>query len=636
MLQIEPSAAEKTASPDGASGLRQGGLSLRGPGLLLIGGVLFAAIFVLPYCVPLSTPNLSLSWEFGFSNAAARGLIAFLLLFLFGWRMLFDRSFARTQPVALSVLGQPAPGRARAFLCTVAALQALACGLLIAWYRYLPYAHFGEMAYFMQRLESMLLGRLPYRDFGFDYGPAMLWGPVALYRASHGGLSIEEAYLIVLLLDYILGFALLAYAVSQVNSRARPILFALLAAPFFIATMGLNYAPLRFAIAPASVLAVRHLFRALDGSRWRLPALAFTAFLLPIANCAISPEMGIAVIAGLSVYFLWFLFGKDRLAALPALGVVAGAAVVAGFFPRGLFDSVFSFGQGGNDFPVLPNAHIVAMLAAATWVLPALGAMAVREGGREGPFCAGFAVAAGFLLVPATGRCDCGHVFFNSLGIFLLALSAATFLGKRWRNFLFVSYSVIFILGGQYLFWTYYTPAFERAFVSRQELARITYISDNGSSIPAPAIHFSKLLPPDPWTDGLPHVPIGLPLGADERTERFLMLTGRALPEYYIAPHADLLEPSQMSRKFADLGNMTYIYVPRFYFKYLAPKDARADAAAHERDDNAYLSKLFCFPTRLTAINPVFEPEEEIMRRIALDFTIVQPGPLGVLLKRSR
>jgi hypothetical protein len=397
---------------------------------------------------------------------------------------------------------------------------------------------------------------------------------------------------------------------------------------------------LRFAIAPASILAIRHLYRALPRAPWRPLILALAAFLLPIVNCAISPEMGLAVIASLSVYFLWFLFGPrphrhQRLAACNLLAVLAGALAVIAWFPAGYFDSIFSFSTGGLDFPLLPALHILTMLAAAIWILPRLGSSALRgPSSPSQPFHAAWAVLLGLLLVPATGRCDVSHVFFNSLPLFLLALSALTFLRRPWSHLLLAGYFFIFPLAGQIVFWENNLPTFRNILSYRRELSRSHYLSDNAPvpGSPAPLIHSSKLLPADPWLRDLPHVPIGLPLGADEMTERYLLLASRSLPEHFIPPHT-IYSPAQLERKFADLQAMPYVYVPLPCLTYLKPLDLAA-LAARARDDDAFLSRLLLFPANLPPVNPVFDPDAAVMRRIVRDYRVLRQFPSGYLLVR--
>jgi hypothetical protein len=256
--------------------------------------------------------------------------------------------------------------------------------------------------------------------------------------------------------------------------------------------------------------------------------------------------------------------------------------------------------------------------------------MALRRAGAEASFCAGLAALLLLLLLPATGRSDPGHVFLNNLGLFLVVLSAATWGGARIKYALLAGFAVAFPLLGLMSFWNDYRPAFERAIISRRQLAGVSFARESLPPLP----HLSKLLPIDPWLNGLPRIPIGLPMGADEATERFFTLTGRAIPEYYIYPHSDLVEPGQLARKFADLERMACVYVPNYYLDLLNASDPANDAAVHAARDNAFLSGLLMFPVRLPAINPPFNPDAEIMERIARDYTLMRRCPAGVLLRR--
>ncbi len=98
-------------------------------------------------------------------------------------------------------------------------LQVVTAVALMLWYSVLPLSHYGEITYFIQRVEAVVLGRAPYVDFAFDYGPAMLALPVGIYRLFHGAVSVEVAYTAALIIHFTLGFGLLAYVVSQINTR---------------------------------------------------------------------------------------------------------------------------------------------------------------------------------------------------------------------------------------------------------------------------------------------------------------------------------------------------------------------------------------------------------------------------------
>jgi hypothetical protein len=596
---------------------------------LLVTGVFLLGIFVVPYRVALPAPSVSASWEFGFNNGAARELIGVMLLVLTAFRLFWPERDSRDDALSGTV-GDGLPGQfCRALWAVMIVFQAIACAMLVAWYRFLPYAHYGEMAYFIQRLDVMLLGRVPFRDFHFDYGPGMIWPTLFLYRLTGASISIEAAYLITLLFHYFVGFGLIAYAVSQVRSRSPAVVFAVLAFPFLNLTMGLNYAPLRFAIAPASLLAVRQLQRRFSsGSASHLLVLCFAAFVLPLLCCAVSPEMGLALAGSLFVYFGWFAFGASPRRALPAVSIIVAGLIA--FLEPDWFSNVFSAGHGGLDFPLLPTVHVLAMLAALIWIWPRLVVLAVRQPARRGAFCAGLATLLILMVLPATGRSDAGHVFLNDLALFLVVLGAATWVDGPRKYGIIAGFTLIFPVLGLVTFWNDYRPAFQRAVLSRRQLVGLSYVHENTAG----PLHLSKLLPVDPWLGALPRIPIGLPLGADEATERYLTLTGRAIPEFYIAPHSDLVEPGQLGRKFADLDKMAWIYVPDYYFHLANPSDPDNDPAVQARRDNAFLSSLLLIPIDLPAINPPFNPDAFVIRRIIRDYALVTRYPAGVLLKR--
>ncbi len=598
-----------------------------------------AGIFIAPYYFPVPGPTNSMSWEFGFSNTAAQGFIALMLLALFCW-MLWRKANAEDLAVVLRNEGERKS--ARGLLWTMFGVQAVMTAVIMVWYDILPYSHYGELTYFIQRIEEALLGHAPYRNFAFDYGPGMLALPVWIYRLFQGGLSVEAAYTAALVIHFLIGFALLAYMASRVSSgRDQAIIFALLAIPFICITMGLNYTPLRFAAPLAAVFAVRHLYLVSAnnaGRRWLL--LTGAAVIFPVVNFAISPEMGLALTLALLTYFGWFLFGPERRYALLALPVIAGVAAAGWIFPRAYFASMASFGKGGASFPVLPTIHIIAFLAAAIWVLPRLGVIAIRDRSGLAPFAAGFAVICGLFILPATGRCDAGHVYLNGIGLYLLALAALTRVAPPWRYSLYAIFFVIFTIIDQVSFWDHYDQPIEEAINARAQLSQYPYQADNYADLrpgqPAPLIHYSKLLPSREWLDELPDAKIGLPFGADEGMERYLRLNGQIAPDYHMAPFGDIFEPADLGRKYADLDAMNYIFVPDYYLNRLH-LNSQPSVVARETLECKWMPSLLEFPIDEpdAAAGLLLNRDDAALRYLALSGTgetpvsdLFEPGQL--------
>jgi hypothetical protein len=605
-------------------------------------GAFLGAIFLLPYYVPIhGSPTSSQSWEFGFNNTAAQGLIALMLLALFAWQ--FFRGRAKTggdlvYKTLLAEAREPVP--VRPLLAMMGILQIITAAVVLAWYNVLPYSHYGELTYFIQRVEAVILGRTPYLDFAFDYGPAMLALPAGIYRLFHGAISVEDAYTATLIIHFTIGFALLTYVVSQVNARGRVIILAMVGIEWVNLDMGLNYTPLRFTVAAASLFAVRHLERLTRDftTARRALLLALAGFLLPLLNFSISPEMGLALTVALCVYFFWFLFGPERRLALLALAVVAGVGATALVFPRAYFDSMLSFGKGGASFPIFPTIHILAFLAAAIWIFPRLGIIALRDKSATAPFCAAFAILCGLFILPATGRCDPGHIWINSVSILVIALAAASWLEPKWRYLLWGLYFLVFPTTQEISNWNNYKGPIRNALEVRNELAGIQYDADNYAHLAPgampPRIHYSKLLPMA-GLDTLPRVKIGLPLGDNEMLERYLKLNNRDIPAYHIQPYGDVFDAADLEGIYRDLKSMEYIFVPSNYLGYLQPVNPVLQQRAQAEGDNKFMSGLLLFPVNLSPVHPMFQPDSDIMHRIAAEYELVKQYNNGVLLKRK-
>ncbi len=643
-------AARKVSTPTPAAPApapAQGSLAVNWlvPGLIIL--LFLPAIFILPYYVPMPGPSNSQSWEFGFNNTTAQEFIGLMLLALFGWRLFSSRADFRQTPVAKVLFAANRSYSNRALWVTMVIFQVLTCAILIKWYNILPYTHYGEFTYFIQRIEVMVAtGRMPHRDFDFDYGSGMLLVPLAIYKIFGGRLAIENAYLASLLMHFLAGYALLAYMVSRVfPRRGRAVIYLLLAIPWISLCMGLQYTPLRFTIASASIFAVHHAYEstgAYPGRRWVILTLA--ALFLPLCNFFFSPEMGLALTVALFAYFGWFLRGPDRWPALMILPLIAGIALNLYIFPRAYFNSMFSFGKGGASFPLFPTVHIVPFLVASICVFPQLGVIAVRDKTAAAPFCAGLAILMGLFILPAMGRCDSGHIIFNAMALFILALSAATWLKPKWSYLLLGAYGLAFPFMDIFVFWDHYKEPVEDALDARRQLSTISYTSDNypdwNSKEPVPLVHYTKLLPLPAWAADLPNIKIGIPLGTDEAVERYLLLTGRTIQEYHIAPYYDLFGESDLDRKYADLDKMDYILIPAWYLRYLQMNPV-AQMLAQGRADSKWLSGLLLFPIDLQAVHPMFQPNAEIIRHIADEYGLVKAypdmqNPTMLLLKRKR
>jgi len=126
----------------------------------------------------------------------------------------------------------------------------------------------GEAPYFLDRLDHLSRGLIPYRQFEFAYGPLLLYPEVWVARLLHVGYA--TGYSIVWVASWLIGIWMVWELVRSVDiaSRRRTHIFTLicvLIAPA-IASRGLNYTALRIFCAAFVVLMVHRVCW-----RWRRP-----------------------------------------------------------------------------------------------------------------------------------------------------------------------------------------------------------------------------------------------------------------------------------------------------------------------------------------------------------------------------
>ncbi|GEM_PF-2165626 len=379
-------------------------------------------VFWLPFHVPPLHQVYSVSQAFHFNNQVA------ILALLAGvgiaalWGMLGPQPHApQDTPENTGQL----PWWPLALACAVSSVELTMITLASGW---LP---MDSAAYFVYKLFEMQAGAIPYRDFEFAYGPAMLYVPVFLRAVT--GISVNAAYLASLWIFAWGGLLMLWWVVRQARA-ARSVkiaAFLLLASfPALNPEFGISYTMTRyiagFAALAAARIAVEKLTR-----RWALVGVCHT--LLTAAVFSISPEVGLAFCAALLVYWIseyragcrWILGS-----AAVQIVLVAGLAAIA---PHNTFLAIFGFSAGGNNLPIFPSPYVLLYIGSLMLGVAPLLADAGRTilFGQEqgvaryrifGAATGAFAVHTLAMIPAALDRPDTGHVIYNGAGAFLLAM----------------------------------------------------------------------------------------------------------------------------------------------------------------------------------------------------------------------
>ncbi len=577
------------------------------------------SIFVLPYHYPPQYQTNSISYALGFNNRVAVLACMATVVLLSLWIL-------RTEPGAgkAGALFQTSGPHGRSLPMDKTAFWTLSlifASFTILLYLALPFlGAYGEAQYFFRRFEWILHYDLrPYQQIEFAYGPALVYLPVAMFRISQwAGVPYELSYLLFYLFLSLFGLWLLFYIVNHFRCKAeyRVLVFVLLGLAFFNICFGLQYTATRYILPFAALLWLHNAVR--RGSRLLTGPLgaALVGFLLPAAVLGISPEIGLAYLAAQTLFFLIASVQSKRFLAWGALTGVLVLPVFLAVFSMDYLSPVWSHSKGGNNFPLVPAAHIVLFLATLFYVIPVLAASFWRKDSRSAlPIMASWAFLILLMLPSTLGRCDPGHVFFSGFGAILLAFV----LLARYHPRVLTVYAILFLLvmiAGRNVsdLWLY-LPFLKKV---KSTLIERLYVSKSPSKLSSSLARIKD------------YDPLMIPIVLDYPTERYLRAERRVLPGYY-PDLVNMCDPSAVARKIKDLEKTKAILVPRWVLDYqkggpLDPQKKQPPDLAKKFDDTERdtLSMLFLFPVLSKAKNPRYIASREVAMYLATHFCPVR------------
>lgn len=564
-------------------------------------------VFVVPWFVPAFRRVASDSYMFGFSNAFALASFgAILAVLAIRPRWFFSE---RAERAAAEIFRPPPSGMTR---IPMILLSGFSAALVAVFWLKSASSYFGEASQFFHGIDAVLLGAKPYRDFSFPYGPLFLYAPLAVAAFSGGAIRIDAAYIVVLVAELVAGLMMLEFVIRRLDlPRVFAIaLYALVALAGCNLTMGENYTPFRYLIPYVALFLVTERIRAAAPDRVDAAPFGIAAACAGFA-ALVSPEIGLVTGAALAAAFVAESLRGRRALALGAPLSLAMPAIVALLFSREYFSSIFAFGAGGYNFPVLPTAHIVFYLASAMIAVPLLAS-------RRDGLGAGLAIAMTMLAASALGRCDAGHVYWNGMMAFVLATALLARLRPRAGIAWLSIFGVVFTLGIQLSFWNHYGPSLRSAIAERRRMDSLNLSPfrnhefwARGRSAGSPFL-WSKMAPPGPELKKLARYPrIGTPIEYSEEIDRYLKLSGKFIQERVPAPVIGILNEEQLAKKLEDVRKMDVLLFPISYHAFEGPISSQEAA-----DRSAFLSSLLLFPVRLHFRNEPFAPEREVVADI--------------------
>ena len=474
-----------------------------------------------------------------------------------------------------------------------------------------------------------------------NYGPATIYLPLWLSRLSGGLLSFEQSYAAILVLFTTGGFVALFVILRRLEmpKSARPLILGLAVLVWTCLTMGLQYSSLRFLIVPVSLIFLDAVASRQAAGGIAPPIRIGLAAGIAVAGClAISPEMGISGTLAVAAYgFVLMLRRSIAEAAGCWLAAVVIFAATLLVFP-GYLDSVFAFGSGGDNFPIYPNLHNVCVVIISLITLPRLIASALANPAeKRAPLALALAVGGGMLLPVAFGRCDPGHVAYNSMIPVLMMFPAAAAAGKAALRLWTGAYAALFVILLQISYWNHYTGNYAYGiqmhgfYQAHPDLVASWKAKWNALRLSVPGgenLQWSKVLYYPVELEQLTSKGRVLLTSGNESNlwlARFLLLQKEPPREYFDAYSQGASAPAQIARKVREDLAYQYLIVPE---SAMAPLSGSIDLGAYQRWTTAFMSKLFLFPVSWVSSevkHSPYLPDTEYARRILVDYKPIGP-----------
>ena len=222
----------------------------------------------------------------------------------------------------------------------------------------------GEAEYFLNRLQMLASGLVPYRQFEFVYGPLLLYPILWTERLLH--LSAAQAYVVTWHLFWLLGVTMVWFVIRGIYFPipSRPLVFAFLVLAQLAGAGygGLSYTPFRAYFAASCIVITCRMW-----TRFKQPWILAVCSIASIGlTICCSMDQAVAVVIGIFALVLLLTVSPER-ELRPTIFVSIALGTVACFAWAnriGLLEPLRSFGGGGYSYPLLPSPAILLTLFA--------------------------------------------------------------------------------------------------------------------------------------------------------------------------------------------------------------------------------------------------------------------------------
>lgn len=450
---------------------------------MLLLGCFFALVLGtswVPYLFPPQDLIEGVSFDVGFNNSVAfywylATLAAAAIILAFALPKRVGELFA-------------SPGATRwSPLARIAALVVCGHALLFSLlYAYKGRFVFSEGLFFQSLLHRMTMGEVPYVDFTYYYGPAMIYPAYWLT----GVLPLEAAYAIWFVATYLLGLVILAVVLARLlGPRPATPWFALLAIGLFNPLTGVNFTLTRYLLPTLVFLIVFPSLRHAGVGRLLIGAAVLAIALLYSPDAAVLSLLAVATPVALAVasralerivpsHPVPALRGGSSAAVARASGmlVLGTAAAVAAFLlidAQGRALSAYPAGAterlaGAHNLPIYPNLPFVALAALSVFGVASTLRLLTLQASDLSRMAVAYLPLAIASQRPSFGTSDPQHIVFFGLPTLLLSLVVSRWspAGRAVRMAIALVATLAFVIPQQLYYVSQILPSLARVLPS--------------------------------------------------------------------------------------------------------------------------------------------------------------------------
>ena len=396
-------------------------------------------IFVLPYHVPMRHVAYSVSYDFGFNNRiAVLGALFSIAIAPF----MLGRDAERT-PMAAAPRDEPPLSKSPLFVMAALHTAGIAFYFLVT----LVEPSMPDGSYFLSHAINMAHGLRPYVDFEYAYGPGLIY---QTHWLTSAGLSVHSAYFVFYLAISFVGLyiAWSFAALLPIRNSLKLVAFLMICGVSIVSlsTVGVSYTIVRF-VTPLWVLGKLNEAYLRRRPVWQQALMACIGIVLVDL---ISPEIGTVLAVTAAAFFGFTCLRSPERRAQRAISMLACVGTHFILFyvvmPPEFRSSMLAFADGGNNLPVVPSIlnilYLFCFLYCVKRHIPPLIQQSLIF-----PLIVVFALGS---MTGALTHADPGHIVWDGLGVFVLAVIADGSKPNISRRVLAIAPVLLFALANPY------------------------------------------------------------------------------------------------------------------------------------------------------------------------------------------